>query len=280
MVSFAKFALLASLQSMRSIILGRNFKALILRSLLLWPRILRSLRKVWSWYFQPNFSDKMKTKGDNGEPSSLGTLRKREECVVVCASRDFRDVGRPSRHSISGYSYAEQSIPLEIVIRRTPSVPHSLGFSHAPSPQGSPRLSAAQFPSGNPHSLSSSLREESPRLPPIHGWMPSFPTRYQLTSTESTNPRLVSSHSRGDSPSIYGVHTGAHQSTESFQDSMTLQSIQTLPRPPFTFPELFVPHISTQTPTANVSNPLSRSTTLVRPMPSNQVSRYAKKGDV
>ena len=186
MVSFAKFALLASLQSMRSIILGRNFKALILRSLLLWPRILRSLRKVWSWYFQPNFSDKMKTKGDNGEPSSLGTLRKREKCVVVCASRDFRDVGRPSRHSISGYSYAEQSIPLEIVIRRTPSVPHSLAFSHAPSPQGSPRLSAAQFPSGNPHSLSSSLREESPRLPPYTAGRQVFP---HATSSHLPNPR-------------------------------------------------------------------------------------------
>jgi hypothetical protein len=283
MVSFAKFALLASLRSMRSITLRPNLKALILRSLLLWPRILRSLRKVWSWYFQTNFSDeKMKTKGANGEPSSLGTLRKRKECVVVCASRDTGGVAGPSRLSISGSSNAEQSIPLEVVIRPSaPSVPHSLSFSYAPSLQGSPRLSAAPFPSGSPRILSSSLRAESPRLP-IHGRMPSdpsLPTRHQFPSTESMNPRVVSSHSRGHNPLMYGAHTDAHQRTGSFQDSMTLQSIQAPPRPPFTFPELFFPYISTQTLTTNASNSPCRPTRVI-PMHSDQVSRYLKKGDV
>jgi hypothetical protein len=282
MASFVKLALFASLRNMRSTTLGRNLKALILRFLLLWPRILRSLRKVWSWYFQTSFSDEMKTEGDNGEPS-MGTLRKRKEYAVVCASRDSGDVGGPSRYSISGSSYAEQSIPLEIVIQQTPSVPHSLSFSYAPRPQGSPRLSAAPIPLGSPHTPSSSLRAESPRLPPVHGRTPSLSTRHQFPSTESMNPRLVPLHSRGHNLMMYRMPTGAHQSTEIFQpeDSMSVQSFQAPFGLQITSPELSVHRSSTPPSMANASNhPFRPDTYPVRPMHPDQVSRYVKKGDV
>jgi hypothetical protein len=116
---------------MQSINLGRNLKAFILRSLLLWPRILRSLRKVWSSYFQTSYREEKKTKGDTGGPFYLGTTRKREEYVVVCASQDFGGVGGPSRHS--ALSNAEQSIQLEDGIPRNPSMPHPFSSSYAAS---------------------------------------------------------------------------------------------------------------------------------------------------
>jgi hypothetical protein len=152
MVSSAKLALYVLFQDIRSSRLGSNLKAFILRCLLLWPRILTSLRKVWSWYFQTSSSDEKDTKGDSdtGRPAPLGALRKQEEYVVVCASQDFGrvPVGEPSGHSMSGSSDAEPSVPMEDIIRRNPSV-HTLS-SLAPSRQGSPRLSPPPSPRGSP----------------------------------------------------------------------------------------------------------------------------------
>ena len=170
MVSSAKLALSALFQSIRSSNLGHNFKAFILRCLLLrlWPRFLRSLRKIWSWYFQINSNDENNTKGDldTGGPS-IGALRKGEKCVVFCASQAFgrTPVGGPSGHFMygSGDGDAEQSIPMEGITRRNPSVPHNLS-SHAlvPSRQGSPRLLAAPSRQGSLHtSAASSLRSAS-----------------------------------------------------------------------------------------------------------------------
>ena len=203
MVSFDKLALFASfLQRVRSISLGPNLRAFILRCLLLWPRILRYVRNVWSWHFQTSFSDEKKPKRHTRGPYSTETLRKREGCVVVCASRDLGGGGEPSRHSILGSNDAEQSIPLKD-IPRTPSVPHSLSSSHAPSPQGSPRLSATRLTSGSPYGSTSSLRTGNP-----HGAM-EFIIRRSNTPVSWTHPRATSrqfigssslSHSRPSSP--------------------------------------------------------------------------------
>ena len=148
---------------MRSISVGRNLKAFILRCVLLWPRILRSLRKVWSWYFQNSAGGGKETKKpeDTGGPSPLGTTRKREECVVVCASQAFGGVGEPSRHSVLRSSEAEQSIQLENGIPRNSSIPHPLSSSYAPAPQDPPWPSATTPPSGSPHTSVRSFRTES-----------------------------------------------------------------------------------------------------------------------
>jgi hypothetical protein len=198
MVSSAKLALFAFSRSMQSIGLGRNLKAFILRCVLLWPRILRGLRKFWSLYFQTSSRDEKKTKGDTGWPSPPGTSRKREECMVVCASQDFGGVGGPSRHSISGSSNEEQSIQLENVIPRTPSVPHSLSSSYVPSPQGSPTHSATRLRSESPRISASSSRAESPHgavelfIQPV-SWTHPRATGRQFTGASSRSPSRPSS---------------------------------------------------------------------------------------
>jgi hypothetical protein len=181
---------------MHSISLGRNLKAFILRCVLLWPRILRSFRKVWSWYFQTSSRDEKKTKGDTDGSSSPGTMGKREECVVVCASQDFGGVGGPSQHSISGSSNEEQSIQLENVIPRTPSVPHSLSSSYAPSPEGSQGHSGTRLRSESPRTSASSLRAESP-----HGAMELFIQPVSWTHPRATGSRFTRASSRGPSHS-------------------------------------------------------------------------------
>ena len=162
MVCFDKVALFAFLQRVRSIGLGPNLRAFILRCLLLWPRILRNFRKVWSWYFQTSSSDEKKTKGDTGEPPSTERSRKREDCVVVCASKDWGGGGDSSRHStILGSNDAEQ-IPLDVVRSRTPSV-HSRSSFYAPPSQGSSMPSPRHLSApGSPHGSTSSLRTGHP----------------------------------------------------------------------------------------------------------------------
>jgi hypothetical protein len=394
MVSSAKLALSVLFRSIRSSSLGRNLKAFILRCLLLWPRILRSLRKVWSSYFQTSSSDEKNTKGDSdtgpGGPSSTGALRKREEYVVVCASHAFGrgPVGEPSGHFMSGSNDAGPSTPMEDIIRRDPSVPRTLS-SHAPSRQGSPRLSATPSPRGSPHTSASSLREESalgsmewfmhrsstpvnwthsraagrqftgvssrshsrpsspsafqflrhpsrpntpmrsdidiptrlamiqhsqdsegspsqipieikgpsrsgtledtrsvysfspPQFPSatVHGRTQSPPTHHRPPSAEFVNP---SADSKGHS-TPYGTNIGAHQTRESIRSEgpMTSQSTQAPPRPPLTFPEPSISHISTQASTMHAGNsPFRPDMPPMRPMHSDQVSRYVKNGDV
>jgi hypothetical protein len=131
------------------------------------------------------------------------------------------------------------------------------------------------------HSMGSSSHF---RLSPLQGRTQSHgsPTRHRLQSTESVNPSVASSHSGEHSPSMYVLDEGAHQSRGSIQDPMTSQSIQAPPGPPPTFPEPFFPHLSTQTSATNTPNyPFPPALgTRVRPMNSDQVSRYVKKGDV
>jgi hypothetical protein len=194
MVSSAKLALSAFLRGIQSShgSVGYNLKAFVLRCLLVWLRILRGLRKLGSRYFQT--SDEKDTKGGSGTggPSSTGTLWEGEERVVICASQAFNGVpvDAPSGRITSGSSNAEQSIPMEDIIRRTPSLPQTLS-SRAPSPQGSPRLPAAPLPRGSPHSSASSLRSGSVR--PVN-W---------TGSREAGRQFNVSSrrHSRPSSPS-------------------------------------------------------------------------------
>jgi hypothetical protein len=176
-----------------------------LRCLLFWPRVLRHLRKVWSWYFQTSSSDEKKTEADTGGASSSGTLRKHEECGVVCASRDFGGGGEPSLHSISGSSDAEQSIQLEDGIRQTPSVPRTLSSSYTPSQQGSPRLSPTWSPSGSRHASATSLRAESP-----HGGIGLFDrsnTPVRWTHSRATGRQFTRASSRSRSrPSSPFLH--------------------------------------------------------------------------
>ena len=268
--------------------LGRNIKAFILRCLLLWPRVLCSLRKVWSWYFQTSSSNGKNTKGDSdtgGPGSSTGASRKREECVVVCASQAFGRmlVGEPSGHFMSGSNDVEQSIPMEGIIRRNPSVPPTPS-SYVSSRQGFPfKIPIEIDRPGTLEDIRSVNSFSPPKLPSVmvHGRTQSFSTHHQLPSTESVNP---SEDSKGQGSSGYGTQIGAYQSRESIRPQegpMTSQPTQAPPGPPFPFPEPPIPRISTQALTMNEGSSLFGASTLsVRPMHSEQVSRYVKNGDV
>ena len=255
MVSSAKLALFTFLRSVGSISLGRDLKAFILRCVLLWPRILRSLRKVWSWYFQTSPRDEKKTKRDTGGPSSPETMGKREECVVVCAS-DFGGAGEPSRRSILGSRNSEQSISLEDGIR-PPSVPHSLSSSRAPSP-----------PPSSPHTSARSSRTEGSRGPVYYrshtpvSWTHSRATARQFTGGASprirSRPSSIFLHhsSRPNTPTrpdpdLSILRTVTQDSQGHPEDSTSGVSIQLSPRDRSRPPSPSRPHFSRpNTPTS------------------------------
>ena len=210
MVFSAKLALFAFLQDMRSISMGRNLKAFILRCVLFWPRLLRSLMKVWSWYFQTSARDEKETKMDNGGPSFVGAMGKREECVVVCASQDFGGVGGrpnfdistpPTMTHDSQDSASEVSIQVEQPFSLTQTSLTSQVSIHVEQP----------------------TRPASPAI-----------TSHQHPSTESVNSLTVSLDLREHSPSMSGGQIGAQDSKERIQDPLTSQPTQT---PQITFPE-------------------------------------------
>ena len=218
MVSSTKLALFAFLRSVRLAGLGRNLRAFILRCLLLWPRTLRSfLRKIWPWHSQTSSKDEKKTNGDAGGPSSTGMVREREEYVVVCASQDLGGGGEPSRHARLGSSDAEQPIPLEEIIPRTPSVPHSLSSSLAPPSPGPSMLSATRPSLGSPRNSASSLpgsihdamelfihRSDTPVTPA--GWTHPHAAGIQFTSRSRSRSRQSSLRRRFSRPSTPLTH--------------------------------------------------------------------------
>lgn len=199
---------------MRSISLPRNLKAFIFRCLLLWPRVFRSLRKIWSWFFQTNPSsrDGKKTEQNVEGPSSSAILWERKEHSVVCASLAFEGVGDPSqRHSISRSNDAGESIQLSPVIERSPSVPHSLSSYYTPSSQGPQQHPHHPLPTGNPYLLSSPSRAETPHSTMeliIHrsntpvSWTHPGATSNQFTGTSSRSP----SRRQSPSPSLFRRH--------------------------------------------------------------------------
>lgn len=135
---------------------------------------------------------------------------------------------------------------------------------------------------GTPEDTPSVYSFSLPQFPSVtvHGRAQSLSTHHRLPSTEFVNQ---SADSKGHSPSGYGSHIGAHQIGESIRSegSMTSQSTQAPPRAPFTFPEPSIPPLSTQASTMNAGNSPFRPAVLpVRPMHSDQVSRYVKNGDV
>ena len=203
MASSAKLAVSVLFQAIRSSSLGRKLKAFILRCLLIWPRLLRSLRKVWSWHFQSSSGNGKNT----GGPPSTGELQKRGECVVVCASQDYGGVpvGEPSGHFISGSSNAGPSIPMEDNIRRSPSPSVHTLSSHAPSNQGF-RLSAPPSSRGSLHTSASSLRGEN-ALGSMELFMHRSNTPVNWAHSRAAGRQFAGvssrSHSRPSSPSAF-----------------------------------------------------------------------------
>jgi hypothetical protein len=119
------------------------------------------------------------------------------------------------------------------------------------------------------------------RLSPLHDRMQHLDTHQQLPSTESVNSSADSSRSRGR-PSVLGAHRNAHPSQGSIRAPSSSPSLIRAPLgPSIVYPESSVSRISFQVSVSTALNAQSRTATRsLRPMHSEQVSRYVKKGDV
>jgi hypothetical protein len=135
---------------------------------------------------------------------------------------------------------------------------------------------------GTPEDTGSVYSFLPPQLPSVtvHGQIQGPSTHHRLPSTEFVNP---SADSEGHSPSGSGTHVGAHQSMESIrpESPMTSQSTQAPSGPPIPFPVPSISHISIRAPAMSARNsPFRPGMPPVKPMHSEQVSRYVKNGDV
>jgi len=119
------------------------------------------------------------------------------------------------------------------------------------------------------------------RLSPLHDRMQQLDTHHQLPSTESVNSSADSSRPR-ERPSVLGAHRNVHSSQGSIWAPSSSPSLIQAPREPsIVYPETSVSRISIQLSASTASNTQPRTATRsLRPMHSEQVSRYVKKGDV
>jgi hypothetical protein len=118
------------------------------------------------------------------------------------------------------------------------------------------------------------------RLSPLHDRIQQFDTHHQLPSTESMNSSADSSRSR-ERPSVLGAHRNAHPSQGGIRASSSSPSLIQAPHDPsIVYPETSVSRISFQVSASTANTQPRTLTRSLRPMHSEQVSRYVKRGDV
>ncbi len=207
MFRFSGLGLLALLRGLRSI--GHTLKSFILRCLLFWLRVLRSLTRIWSLCPGSSPKDVPKKKGGQTRPSFPAASGACEGYSAIYASRDFNSAGEP--HLPLGPGNAEV-LHLSPMTGQSQSTPQSPASSLAPSSPGSPRRSDRPLPVGSTPSITGSHNADS-----IHGTRqltirhlntPLTVTHSRVTSTQfagapsrSRSPSLFSSRSRSPSPS-------------------------------------------------------------------------------
>ena len=221
-------ALIALLRGIRSI--GHTLKSFILRCLLFWPHVLRSLRRIWSLCSGTSPKDVPKKTGGEARPSIPRTSGVCEGYSTIYASRDFNGVGEP--HLPLGSGNAEV-LPLSPIMGQSQSAPQSPASSLAPSLPGSPQRSDRRLSAGSAHSIASSHNADS-----IHG------TR-QLT-IRHTNTPLTLTHSRVTSTQFAGAPPSRSRSSSPFPFSFPSRSRSPSPSPsPSPYPHP-LPQSSTQ----------------------------------
>jgi len=137
---------------------------------------------------------------------------------------------------------------------------------------------------GSPVTSSSSLS----RLSPLQDQTQNFPTRHQLPSTGSINSSAGSTSSRRNSSSVSGSNRSTHRSQGSIQGRSSSPSLNQSPHQsaiafpePIVFPQPSVSRVSIQvSPTVVSTTQVGSGSRKMKPMHSEQVSRYMKKGDV
>jgi hypothetical protein len=193
-------------------------------------------------------------------------------------SRSRQPSPSPSRSLFRRHHFSRPVTPSrdDIEVPTHPAVmqrPHGFPEVSAHSSTGITFRVEQPSPPGSPATSNSSPSRLSLVRDQAHG----LPTRSQLpSSTESVNSSAGSLRSRGHSPFVLVTHRNAHHSQGSIRTpSLGSQSIQAPNELPFAFPE--VP-LRIQISATAASNTQPRR--LLKPMHSEKVSRYLKKGDV
>ena len=194
-------ALLTLLRRIRSI--GGTLKSFILRCLLFFPQVLRSLRHFWPLFLQTSPNDQTKDvskkKGGQQRPSIAGASGVREGYSTICTSRDFSRAGEPQLPLGPG---SAEALPLSPIGGQSQSAPRSPTSSYSfPSP-GSPRRSNKRLSRSSAHSIASSHNADivhSPRpLTIIPFNTPLTLTHSRVTSTQFAG--ILPSRPRSPSP--------------------------------------------------------------------------------
>src|SRR6266702_7135216 len=186
----AGLGLLALLRGIRST--GHTLKSFVLRFLLFFPHVLRSLRRIWSLRSGTSPKDVPKKKGGQARPSFLVASGVCEGYNAIYASRDFNRAGEP--HLPLGPSNAEV-LHLSPMTGQSQSTPQSPASSLAPSLPGSPQRSDRRLSAGSAHSIASSHNADS-----IHSTR-KLTIRHLNTPLTLTHSRVTSTQFAGAPPS-------------------------------------------------------------------------------
>jgi hypothetical protein len=199
MLPSAGLCLLALLRQMRSF--GLNIKPFILRCLLFWPRVLRSLRCIWPLSSRTDLKDAPKKKGGQERPSYPGASG---VCKGYSTIYAIRDPNRPSEPQLPLESRSTSELPV------SPGAGQSQSASHTGSPVsessiGPPSPSSTHHP--NRHFLgggaSPMANPDDIPLPHTipHLTAPLTLTHSRVTSTQFAGaPRRSRPQSRPPSP--------------------------------------------------------------------------------
>lgn len=195
--------LLALLRRIRST--GHTLKSFILRCLLCWPHVLRSLRRIWSLCSRRTGAspkDLPKDKGGQARPLTPGASSVCEGYSAIHASLDFNGASEPVLPSGPGNT---EGFPLSPTIGRPQSAPRSSTPSFASSLHGSPQRSDRRLSGGSTLSITSSHIANS-----VHSRTRQLTIRHVNTPLTLTHSRVTSrqfagalSRSRSPSPILF-----------------------------------------------------------------------------
>ena len=207
MLGSARLGLLALLRGLRFV--GKTLKHFVLRSLLFWPHVLRSLRRIWPLFRRTNPKDLPKNKdlGGQARPSFPGAPG-RDGYSIIYASRDPKRSSEPHLPLGSG---STEVWPLGPIVGQSQSTPPNPASSFGLSLLDSPHHSDGYF---HGDSTSFTANVDDVQLPSIPHLGPLTLTHSRITSTHfSRAPRrsrppsplphshsVPQSHSRPPSP--------------------------------------------------------------------------------
>ncbi len=174
--------------------IGRTLKSFILRCLLLWPHLLRNLRRIWSLCSVARPKDLPKNVSPT-RPWSPRPPRVCEGYSIIYTSKDPNRNGGPSKSPIP---ISAEELPLTPVIGQSQSTHHSPAPSLSSLP-GSPQRPSSRLSGGSSASFVSSHNANS-----IHSaqqeTIPHLSTPLTLTHSRATSTQFAGAPPNPPSP--------------------------------------------------------------------------------